>query len=289
MKSIVFIGGDMRVIYGAEKLSGKYDCSVLGFGGVKELSLPEFSERADMAVLPLPVSRDGITINCPLSGESMPISFVVLEKAVKNGGIVFTSKRFPLLEEICCENNFTLIDYFGREELAVMNAVPTAEGAIEIAIKETEATLFGANILVTGFGRISKILVKYLVALGAEVTAAARKPSDLALIRIAGAKAVSFNDKDAFADAVSKADIIMNTVPAPVFCEKTLSKAKKDTLYIELASVLGSESEADFLKSGVRLVIARSLPGKVAPKTSGGIIADTIENILRERREDNGA
>lgn len=289
MESIVFIGGDMRVIYGGQKLSGKYDCYFLGFGGVKDILLPEPYEKADIAVLPLPTSKDGITINCPLAGANAAYDFYILEKAVKNGGVVFTSKSFPLLEEICRKNNFTLLNYFEREELTVMNAVPTAEGALEIAMKETETTLFGADILVTGFGRIAKILVKYLTALGAKVTAAARKPSDLALIRIAGANAVSFNDKAAFTDAVSKADIIMNTVPAPVFDGETLGKAKNSALYIELASVLGAKSEEDFMKSGVRLVIARSLPGKVAPKTSGEIIADTIENILIERRENNGA
>ena len=121
MKSFIFIGGDSRSIYAAEKLGERYCCTLYGISG--EEKLPE--SLSDYAVLPLPASTDGVHINCPLI-KSTPPEFDILEKTVKKGGTVFTSKEFPALCEICLKNGFSLVNYFEREELAVKNAVPTA-------------------------------------------------------------------------------------------------------------------------------------------------------------------
>lgn len=62
-----------------------------------------------------------------------------------------------------------------REELAVLNTIATAEGAIEIAIANTNKILHGSNVLVLGFGRIGKVLARKLAGLSTKVTCAARK------------------------------------------------------------------------------------------------------------------
>ena len=64
----------------------------------------------------------------------------------------------------------------------IPNAVPTAEGAIEIAIAETPFTIHGSKSLVLGYGKIGKILSKDLYALGAQTYVEARKYADLAMI-----------------------------------------------------------------------------------------------------------
>ena len=47
---------------------------------------------------------------------------------------------------------------FTNEELTILNAIPTAEGAIQIAMEKSLKTVHGSKCLVLGFGRIGKIL-----------------------------------------------------------------------------------------------------------------------------------
>ena len=93
MKSFIFIGGDSRSIYAAEKLGERYCCTLYGISG--EEKLPE--SLSDYAVLPLPASTDGVHINCPLL-KSAPPGFEILEKTVKKGGTVFTSSSRTLIQ-----------------------------------------------------------------------------------------------------------------------------------------------------------------------------------------------
>ncbi len=278
MNSFNFIGGDMRIIYGAKRLGERYDCHTYGLGDRSDIVI----EAADFGVLPLPSTSDGITINAPLNnGEPIPLSFI--KKAVKPGGVVFAGKSFPLLKEYCKDNGYTLIDYFEREELQVMNAVPTAEGTVEIAIRELPVTINGTSVLITGFGRIATVTARYFRALGAEVYVAARKVSDLAKIRLLGYMPVDIRDENRFSEAVGSVRLIINTVPAAVFDKRCIGFMGKKTVFIELASLMSLEDTEMADKQGVKVIWARSLPGKTAPVTAGFVIADTIANIVMER------
>jgi len=286
MKSIIFLGGDRRMVYAAEVFKREYNCIICGFGGNDSSALN--SEREyDYAVLPIQPTRDGKTIPSPLSPDAPTIGFDVLRGIMKRGALIFTGNTCPALERLCREEGYTLINYFEREELAVANAVPTAEGALEIAISRLPTTIFGSVALVTGFGRISKILGRYLRGLGAKVCVACRKRSDLKWAEIYGFEPVDITDPASFNAAAAKADVIFNTVPFEVFPRETVTAFKEEALYIELASTDGIENGAEKLK--IERVIARGLPGKTAPVTAGRIIAETIKNILIERRSENDA
>ena len=266
------------MLHAAERLGKAY---IYGFEKTTVCAdIYEEGKAFSYAVLPVQKSADGKTIPCPFSNK--PIPYSVLGKIVKKGGTVFTGYICPELQQVCGKNGFHLENYLEREELAVMNAIPTAEGAIAIAVNETDTSLFGEDVLVAGFGRIAKILVKYLVCMGARVTAACRKARDRSWAEIYGANAVDITDKDAFSEAVSKADIIFNTVPCEIFNAAELSAVNRNILYIELASSDGIFGETP---QNVKAVTARGLPGKTAPLTAGQIIADTILNILAERSD----
>ena len=127
----------------------------------------------DYIVLPLPVSTDGVMVNAPFCRQCIPLNS--LTTVLKDGGIVFGGKFNNASRKIFANSRIDTIDYFDREELNVLNAVPTAEGAVQIAMEELATTIFGQKILITGFGRITKVLVKILIGLGADVTIAARK------------------------------------------------------------------------------------------------------------------
>ena len=170
-------------------------------------------------------------------------------------------------------------DLLDREEMAVLNAVPTAEGAVGILLQEMPITLLGSRILIVGYGRIGKNLARLLNGFGAEVWAAARKYSDIAWIEAQGLKPVPMHQ---LARYVSDMDAIVNTVPALVITKDILEKARADCFLLDLASSPGGIDFKGAEVYGLKTRWALSLPGKVAPLTAGDIIRRTIYNILEE-------
>ena len=59
-------------------------------------------------------------------------------------------------------------------------ALPTAEGAVQVAMEELPFTLHSARVLILGFGRVGKLTAHRMGALGAKVTVCAQGYADLA-------------------------------------------------------------------------------------------------------------
>lgn len=281
-KKISVIGGDLRQLTLAEILSQNgYEVTVSGFGedsiSEKYTTENDIKKAADakIIILPIPVSQDAKTLNAPFNNEKinlLDIAEYIPRDALILGGRMNEEILFTFENQKC-------IDYSEREELMIKNAVPTAEGAIELAIAETPVTLAKSKALIIGYGRIGKVLSRLLSGLGVLVSVSARKYSDLAWIDVNGYNAI--HNKDII-KSVQSYDIIFNTAPALILDEKILSKINPDTVVIDLASKPGG---VDFQKAkdfGLKVIWALSLPGKTAPLTSGEIIAQTILNILYE-------
>lgn len=281
-KKISVIGGDLRQLTLAELLSQNgYEVTVSGFGNdsISEKYTIENDIKkaadADIVILPLPVTQDFKTLNAPFNKEK--ISLADIAGYIPCGSLVLGGKMNDELSYLFEKQK--CIDYSEREELMIKNAVPTAEGAIELAIAETPITLAKSKALIIGYGRIGKVLSQLLQGLGVEVSVSARKYSDLAWIDVNGFNAV--HNKDII-KSIPDYDIIFNTAPALILDEKILEKISPDTVVIDLASKPGG---VDFQKArdfGLKVIWALSLPGKTAPLTSGKIIAETILNILYE-------
>ena len=169
----------------------------------------------------------------------------------------------------------TVEDYFLREELAVANAAATAEGAVQVAMEHLDRTLLGLDCLVLGFGRIGKLLSRRLQGLGARVAAAARKPEDLAWIRALGYQALHIQRLE---EHLGTFGAVFNTVPAPVLKGPLLAQLPPDCLLVDLASVRGIAAE----EKGPEVIWARSLPGRLAPRTAAAAIRDAVYYILTE-------
>ena len=56
-------------------------------------------------------------------------------------------------------------------------ALPTAEGAVQVAMEELPLTLHSARVLILGFGRVGKLTAHRMGALGAKVTPDDPEPS----------------------------------------------------------------------------------------------------------------
>ncbi|MDL2287913.1 dipicolinate synthase subunit DpsA [Oscillospiraceae bacterium OttesenSCG-928-F05] len=283
----ILAGGDMRQVHLAAFLAA--DGHHVTVAAIDDLppaegvnvyeGLPRLRD-ADCVLLPLPVTGEDGQIHTPLSKTSVSPDAVF--SALRPGQTVIAGKIPPELFEKAALRGVRLYDYLEREELAVLNAVPTVEGAIQIACEETAATLWRSKVLVIGYGRIGKLLARLLRAFGAEVTVSARKPADFAWIKAEGYESVHTG---ALEGSLRDFDVVFNTVPHMVLTTRRLSELKRGALVIDLASKPGGVDFAAAQTLGVNTVWALSLPGKVAPLTAAGIIRDTIYHILNEQEE----
>lgn len=289
-RTFLVAGGDLRFVTLAEKLAEHYTVYAAGFDRNVTMSdrvrvidrVTDMKGRADYIVLPLPVSSDGITVNTPYSGRSLSLDSVIT--AVKEGGIVFGGLVPAEIKKHIEEKKLIVEDYAKREEFAVLNAVATAEGAIQFAMEELASTLSRRRVLILGAGRISRVLTDMLKGFHTDITVAARKCSDLAWAGVNGCRSVKINALDT---VIGNYDVIFNTVPAVILDEKLLKLIGRNCLVIDLASKPGGVDFDTAGNLGVKTLWLLSLPGKVAPVTSGEVIAGTITNILCERGEEN--
>lgn len=285
--NIVFIGGDARQITAAQRLFD-FGYAVSAFFGedaradglLLHGSLAEALERADIAVLPLPVSVDGKNLNAPfLKGEQISLAkLVALPSNVKTvvGG------RIPEETAKALENkSVQVIDYFKSEAFQIENAYTTSEAAISIAMNNLRRNIRGATFAITGYGRIARTLTELLLKLGASVCVLARKESDLAWAHLAGAKTRRLN-AEGIMTLTKGYDIIFNTVPTWLFNEDFLLNVDKSTLIIDLASSPGGVDVSAAKKLSSRVLWAASLPGKYAPESAGELIASCVKKILEE-------
>lgn len=276
------VGGDMRQAKLAELLADDgHTVHTWALERAEEdLELEPDLRRAvlaDCVILPLPAAGEGGLLNAPLSREKVLLNDVI--SALRPGQVVCAGRVSPELRLQAEEQGLRLYDYFAREELAVANAVPTAEGAVQIAMEELPITLHGARVLVMGFGRLAKLVAHRMNAMGARVSVAARKWPDLAWAEAYGYGAEHMENLDGY---LCGYDLVVNTVPSRVLGEERLADLKHDCLIIDLASKPGGVDFEAASQLGVRVIWALSLPGKVAPVTSGKIIRNTIYNILNE-------
>ncbi len=277
---LFIVGGDSRIGFMAEKLW------LLGYAvsayGISSTQIPENTlqgaETADAVITGLPVSKDGETLFAPFAKERIFLrDFISLLRPKMP---VLCGMASETVRKQFEEAGIFLRDYFAREDTALLNAVPTAEGALEIAMRELSVTIWGTECLVAGYGRIGKYLAGALSALGAHVTVSARKERDFALCRMAGFDTVH---TESLRENVGKYRVIFNTVPHRIFTDAVLSALRPDCLLIDLASLPGGVDTESAAARKVRYVQALSLPGKVAPETAGEILCGAVQSILRER------
>ena len=282
IETFAVIGGDLRAAYLAGELAADgYKVITTGFdsadlppcvtGCTNPISL------ADCVILPLPVTAEGGTINAPFS--RMRISLDQVLNAIRPDQYLLGGNIADSVRKEVEARGLTIDDYFGREELAVQNAVPTAEGAVQLAMEELPITLHGSHCLVTGYGRVARALVHLLVAIGAQVTVAVRKCADAAWAQTVGCDTVDIRRLEEVGDF----DVIFNTVPAMLFTRDVLENMDRDTLLIDLASRPGGVDFAAAADTQIKTIWALSLPGRVAPKSAGFIIKNTILNMVKER------
>lgn len=287
IKKVSIIGGDLRIVKLVEMLlEDGFEVATYGLENaeyinkrenVKEcFSIDEVINESKIIIGPIPLSSNGEQINTPFSNKIILLQ--ELGAKLQDKLFIAGSIKSSFYDHVNKDTN-TIIDLLDREELAVLNTISTAEGAIQIAMEETPTTIHGSNVLIMGFGRIGKILAKMLQGIGANVYCEARKNEDMAWIKAYGYNEVALSELN---EQLNKFNVIINTIPHIIIDESNANRIKKDCLLIDLASNPGGIDKEAVKKEGLKLIWALSLPGKVAPITSAEFIKNTIYNILKE-------
>lgn len=241
-KSIYCAGGTPAI---------RYACTYLSKQGLQVTAEP----GADVKYLLLDVPSFGANGQLRIGGDVQSL----LERLPQDVIICGGNLQHPAL------TNHRTVDFLQDETYLARNAYITAECALDVALPYLSITLRDCPVLIIGWGRIGKCLGSLLKAIGANVSIAARKETDRAMIEALGYRAL---DTEVLESHLSHFRLIFNTVPAPVLNSRQLSGCTEDYVMIELASKNGLEHED--------VIIARGLPGIHLPESTGKLIADTF-------------
>ena len=266
IRSFGILGGDKRQLFLADSLiKDGYRVMLGGFDNLRSIGDITIADvrtalgYSDAVLLPLPSVRADGSLNAPFAVSTL--YFDEEEQELLKQKPVFASMKDRLIRAYPALKSARIYDYAARDDFSVLNAVPTAEGAVECAMSAYEGTIAGARCLV-----------------GAEVTVSARSSTDRAYISALG---YDFVNTEKLTE-IRGYNIVFNTVPKLIFDRELLENTDCDTLLIDLASLPGG---VDFdAASALRIDAQRalSLPGKCAPKTAGEIIKTTVFRMIEE-------
>lgn len=257
--TILIIGGDHRMIF------AKRELEKAGFS-VEILNTPEnigAIKGADVVLLPVPVTRDGVNINCLFTDKKLPLNIL---KDINKNTKVFGGGKLDL-------DNYT--NYLALDEYAIKNAALTAEGAISHAIENTCFSLWKSNILIIGYGRVGRALQSRLSGFYPNLTVSARSEHDFAALGSLGIKHIKTeNLKENRQDF----DIVFNTVDIKL--DEPVAAALSGTLFIDLSTSGGFENNAASLHD-IEYKKLPGIPAICAPETAGKIIAETVISKIK--------
>lgn len=276
---IVFIGGDMRTFYMVKEMAEKgYAVGTYCVPQAKLVpnvavlnSLNEALDFSDVIVGPVPFSKTQRTINSAIESEDLELKYFLSH--IKPTHIIFGGAITPSIQLYCDIRSIHYVDFMKIEEVAILNAIATAEGTIAEAIKRSPVNLSGSNCLVLGYGKCASVLASKLKGFDANVCVCARKKSALAKAKAAGLDTLPF---DNFANSLHEFLFIFNTIPAQYFDERLLKEVSPDAILVDISSSPGCFNADDALALGVNAALCLGLPGKYAAKTSAEILTEEL-------------
>lgn len=287
---IAVIGGDARqleVIHKLLELDSKL--TLVGFEQLdhsftgatkKKIEEVDFSE-IDSIILPIPGTNLEGEVDTIFSSEKVVLTEEMLSDTPEHCQL-FSGISNDYLNNITTSTGRKLTKLFERDDVAIYNSIPTVEGTIMMVIQHTDITIHGSNVIVLGLGRVGLSVARTFGALGAKVKVGARKSEHIARISEMGLTPFQLKDLE---NEVSDSDIVINTIPKQIVTARVISKMPLHTLIVDLASKPGGTDFRYAEKRGIKALLAPGLPGIVAPKTAGQIVANVISSLLEEDRQ----
>lgn len=289
-QNVTFLGGDARSLAMAERLSELGALvTIYALRQPRKAATITLAPTLDSAlqsakavVLPMPAFDAQLCVPCPLASEEQQLpNAAALLSLIGSSVPVFGGRISPAAFALACDLAVRMSDYSLTDEVLIRNAVPTAEGAIALAMQALDVTLHGARAAVIGFGRVGFALATRLHALGAHVTVAVRKTRDAARAEGMGCRSHLLSGQDSVRRLVEDGyDVVFNTVPYQLISCDTLLRIPPHTVLIELASAPGGWDAS--ARANCKTIYAPGLPAKCAPRTAGIILADALAAMLEE-------
>ena len=281
------LGGDLRLVKLALMLEKeKKQVHIIGLEKAKELEnvfnikiykdLKQALENVDVIISSIPFSRDGLTINMPLSDNKIKIDDLM--DLIKEKTLIAGTVSNDIYEKY---RDVKIIDIMKNEKLAILNTIATAEGAIKEIIENTQINIHGSKIMILGFGRVGKTLTKKLEGLSAKVTVVSKEDEELAWAEALGYRNIKL---DKIINEIQEYDIIINTIPHIIIDRQILEKVNKNALLLDLASDDGGIDKNTAKEYKLNLITALGIPGKIAPIATAKILKEVIYEILKERK-----
>ncbi len=288
--TLAVFGGDLRQVFMAKRLAEMgFDVYVWGLGACADnigtaCVCPHWEdalESAEAVILPLPATADGVRVHCPLQDEDVFLRIPALLDAMGER-LLLGGRIGDGLLGIAEQKGVRCIDYFASESLQLKNALPTAEGAISVAMRELPVTLAETPMAIFGFGRIGAQLAEKLRALGVPVTVYARREEQLTLARLHHHMIQKLPCEGALPPLPAGCRVLFNTIPHRILSEERMAQVPQNCILIDLASPPGGYDQKFAAEKGYTSVWATALPGKHTPETAGYIIAETVNELLSE-------
>ncbi|WP_456275447.1 dipicolinic acid synthetase subunit A [Bacillus sp. AK128] len=284
---IAVIGGDARQLEVIRKLTDLdaklsligFDQLDHGFTGASKEQIDEVDfTDIDAIILPVAGTNSEGEVDTIFSNEKVVLTGDLLSKTPEHCTI-YSGISNSYLDGLADSTNRKLVRLFERDDVAIYNSIPTVEGTIMMVIQHTEMTIHNSNVVVLGMGRVGLSVARSFSALGANVRVGARKSEHLARIFEMGMKPFQLSD---LGEEVQDIDVCINTIPHQIVTASVISKMPPHTLIIDLASKPGGTDFRYAEKRGIKALLAPGLPGIVAPKTAGQIVANVLTQLLKE-------
>lgn len=285
---VAFIGGDSRQKEVVQTfLEMNAEVSLIGFDQINDEKMqkacrtlsPEVLSELDALILPISGTDDHGWVESDFSTHRIRLQKEHIQSLPERCPI-FTGIHRPYLTHLCTDAPNAVISILDRDEIAIYNSIPTVEGALMMAIEHTDITIHGAQVVVLGFGRTGITLSRTLHGLGAHVSVGARSTDQMARITEMGMRPFH---TDHITHHVTQTDMLFNTIPSLVIDPPVLNAMPNHTFILDLASKPGGTDFAHAEKNGLNAVLAPGLPGKVAPKTAGRILAKVLPRLVKEQ------
>ncbi|MEL7569651.1 MAG: NAD(P)-dependent oxidoreductase [Eubacteriaceae bacterium] len=244
--NFMIFGKDLRYNYLKELLQKS---------GWKENQREELSDnRADLLIL---------------SPNESVLTYI---NASKPGALIFGGKNASRSEIEAAGR----VKFEQSNKFKIKNSIATAEGALSIAISETNHTIYKSDVLVLGYGFLGKEVADLFNKMGAKVTVCCRSQEQLKIAGSKGYECIELKNLCALSY-----NIILNTIPALVLDADKFKSTPTGAILIELASI----PCCDETQEGIRIIKAGGLPGKFSPYSAALFMYEEIlDKIWEERR-----
>ncbi len=287
---IAFLGGDARQLEVIKScIKQNATVSLIGFdnlqssfsGASRRELTPDFLGTVDRLILPIVGTDEKGYIDSLFTSKKIVLTEEHFQ-ALSPNCVIYVGLAKSYLRNLCERYGIVLIELLKRDDVAIYNSIPTAEGALMMAIQNTDITIHHSQCIVLGLGRVGMTLARTLNKLGAKVRVGIRRQDHSARAFEMGLNPFYLED---LTNQVENVDLLFNTIPALVVDAPVIKRMPHQAVVIDLASRPGGVDFQYAEKRGIKALLAPSLPGIVAPKTAGQILARSITELIMEDME----